>query len=254
VTGWLPLTGAANARDLGGLPTEDGGRLSFAELLRADNLQGLTDDDVDALLGLGLSTVVDLRSPYEVQSEGPGPLVGMVDHQVFSLVPEAGAGTDIDADYLMLRRAHVGARFPADPTVAFYLAYLSDRPDSVVGALRAISAARGAAVVHCAAGKDRTGVVVALALSVAGVTRESIVADYAATGDRITEILNRLRVSPTYAADIDRLPDDLHKPRAESMAVFLDQLDEGWDGPLGWLAEHGFGERDQDRLRTKLRG
>jgi hypothetical protein len=251
---WLPLAGAANARDLGGLPLPAGGATSFGELLRADNLQGLTGPDVDVLLDLGLSTVVDLRSPYEVTSEGPGPLVGVVDHRVFSLVPEAGVGTDIDADYLMLRRQHVGARFPADPTVGFYLAYLSDRPDSVIGALRAIGSARGAALVHCAAGKDRTGVVVALALSVAGVAREAIVADYAATGERIHEILTRLRASPTYAEDIDRLPDDLHKPRPESMRVFLEQLDAQWDGPLGWLAAHGFGAGDVDRLGAKLRG
>jgi rhodanese-related sulfurtransferase len=236
------------------LPIVDGGVTSYGELVRADNLQGLTGDDVDLLLGMGLSTVVDLRSPYEVAAEGPGPLVGAVEHRTHSLVPEVGAGTDIDADYLMSRREHVAARFPADPVVAFYLAYLSDRPDSVVGALRAIAEAKGAAVVHCAAGKDRTGVVVALALAVAGVERAAIVADYAATGERITGILARLRVTPTYAADIDRLPDELHKPRAETMAVFLEQLDSRWGGPLGWLDAHGFSSGYAERLRTKLQG
>ncbi|MDQ1687531.1 MAG: protein-tyrosine phosphatase [Frankiaceae bacterium] len=250
---WIPLSGAANVRDLGGLPLADGGATSYGELVRADNLQGLTGEDVDLLVGMGLSTVVDLRSPYEVLAEGPGPLVGVVEHRTHSLVPEAGAGTDIDADYLMLRREHVGARFPADPVVAFYLAYLSDRPESVVGALRAVSEAKGAAVVHCAAGKDRTGVVIALALAVAGVEREAIVADYAATGERIGDILARLRASPTYVADIDRLPDEKHKPRAESMAVFLDQLDADWGGPLGWLEANGFQAPDVERLRTKLR-
>ena len=71
----------------------------------------------------------------------------------------------------------------------------------------------GAVVVHCAAGKDRTGVVVALALSAAGVSREAIVADYVATGDRLEAVLARLLASPTYAADLDGKPSDVHRPR-----------------------------------------
>ena len=65
-----------------------------------------------------------------------------------------------------------------------YLGYLEERPEEVAGALRSITTAPGAAIVHCAAGKDRTGVVVALALTMAGVEPEAIVADYIATGER----------------------------------------------------------------------
>ncbi len=69
---WIDLVGLANLRDLGGLPTTDGGKIVPGRLLRSDNLQTLTPADIDQLLGLGLTDVVDLRSDYERQLEGPG--------------------------------------------------------------------------------------------------------------------------------------------------------------------------------------
>ena len=71
---WIDLDGLANLRDVGGMPTSDGGVITAGRLLRSDNLQALTTTDIDRLLELGLSDVVDLRSEYEVESEGPGPL------------------------------------------------------------------------------------------------------------------------------------------------------------------------------------
>jgi protein tyrosine/serine phosphatase len=110
----------------------------------------------------------------------------------------------------------------------------------------------GAALVHCAAGKDRTGVVVALALAAAGVTRDAIVADYVRTADVLDAILTRLRNSPTYAEDLDDRPPDAHRPRAATMERFLETLDERAGGPLGWLAKAGFGPDDVARLRARL--
>jgi hypothetical protein len=91
-----------------------------------------------------------------------------------------------------------------------------------------------------------------MALSVLGVPREEIVADYEATGERIEQILDRLRSSPTYAADIDNVPAHEHDPRPDIMRRFLDRLDSDYGGPLGWLGEHGFDRVDAERLRKKL--
>jgi protein tyrosine/serine phosphatase len=126
----------------------------------------------------------------------------------------------------------------------------------VAGALRSIVQAPGAALVNCAAGKDRTGVVVALALTAVGVVREAVVADYAASAERMEAILDRLRASETYAADIDSRPDAaaVDAPRPETMAAFLDQLDVRYGGATGWLAGHGFGPDDVGALRAKLLG
>lgn len=252
---WIELDGAVNVRDLGGLPTEDGGKTASHRLLRADNLQGLTGDDVSVLVrSYRLSTVVDLRSGAEVESEGPGPLAAVpsVTHAHHSVLPEVGRATDASADALLTRQERALARYPADLVCSFYLGYLEERPDSVVAALRAVARAPGAALVHCAAGKDRTGVVVALALSAVDVRRESVVADYAASAERIDAILARLRASPTYAADIDRLSADAHTPRARTMEAFLEELDTRFGGPREWLAASGFGRDDVELLRHRL--
>ncbi|GHE88025.1 hypothetical protein GCM10017786_19890 [Amycolatopsis deserti] len=259
---WLELEGAANARDVGGLPTEDGGAIAQRRLLRSDNLQGLTPRDVKVLVeDLGLTTVVDLRGTPEVTREGPGPLrsVESVRHHHFSVLPESGGTTDATADDISdalyaNRRRRTLERFPDDIMTALYLGYLEDRPESIVGALRAIASAPGAALVHCAAGKDRTGVVTAFALTVAGVRRDAVIEDYAASGERIRAILDRLRASPTYAPDLDKRPDDDdHRPKPKSMELFLAEVDNRYGGVLRWLDEHGFDAADVAALRDKLR-
>lgn len=254
---WIELENAVNVRDLGGLPAEDGNRIRTGKLIRSDNLQALSPADVTRLVDeLGVTTVIDLRSTGEVRSEGPGPLKALasVEHVHLSLLPEFGEMTDVAKDALALNRERALKRDAQNVADAFYFGYLEDRPDSVVGALRAITDAPGAALVHCAAGKDRTGVVVAMTLAVAGVPRDEIISDYEATGQRIELILDRLRASPTYAADIDNVPAHEHDPRPDIMRRFLARLDNDYDGPLGWLGIHGFDKVDAQRLRTKLLG
>ncbi|MBV9379873.1 MAG: tyrosine-protein phosphatase [Streptosporangiaceae bacterium] len=253
---WIDLEGAVNVRDVGGLPTEDGRKTVTARLLRGDNLQELTPSDIETLVrGIGLTTVVDLRSTAELVSEGAAPLdsVPGVRHVHHPVLPERGTATDAVADALLTRPQRDLSRYPADPTCGHYLGYLEDRPDQVVAALRNIAHSAGAAIVHCAAGKDRTGVVVALALSAAGVRPEAIVADYVATGERIAAVIERLRRSRTYAADINSKPADSHRPRPETMAAFLEQMDSRHGGVARWLAGHGFGDDGLRLLRARLR-
>ena len=256
---WIELDGAVNVRDLGGLATDDGRATLDGRLLRGDNLQDLSPADVKLLVDdIGLTTVVDLRSPTEVEAEGPGPLtrVESVTHAYRSVLPEAGTATDVAAAALVSRRDEARSRYTDDVRVGYYLGYLEDRPEQVVAALRSIGQAPGAALVHCAAGKDRTGVVVALALRAVGVRPDAIVADYVATGERIEAILDRLRSSSTYADDINSRPNAVEddKPRAQTMVAFLEQLDARYGGVLQWLSEHGFGPGDVEALRAKLVG
>ncbi|MEA2382074.1 MAG: protein-tyrosine phosphatase [Solirubrobacteraceae bacterium] len=253
---WVDLEGAVNVRDLGGLELAGGGRTAPGVLLRSDNLQGLTGRDVGRLVDEhGVRVVVDLRTRTEVEREGPGPLVSdaRVDIRHRSLFPEAGNLTDVAADGLLPWQGRPLGGDPADSAaVRAYLGYLRDRPDSIVAALRDVVEAGGAAVVHCAAGKDRTGVVCALALAAVGVPRETIVADYVATADRLEALLGRLRASPTYPDDLDGRPDATHRPRPETMTRVLDVLDERHGGAGGWLAAHGFGDDEQAALRRRL--
>jgi protein-tyrosine phosphatase len=252
---WIDLDGAVNVRDLGALPTGDGQRTAAHRLLRGDNLQDLSPSDVKLLVqDIGVTTVVDLRSPTEVASEGPGPLtrVESVRHAYLSVLPERGEATDAAAAALAIRRDGARSRYPGDMRAGYYLGYLEDRPDHVVAALRSVAQAPGAALVHCAAGKDRTGVVVALALSAVGVRRDAVVADYAATAERMDAVLGRLRASRTYAADIDKSPADDHMPRAETITAFLDEVDWRYGGALRWLSSRGFGASDVAALRVKM--
>jgi protein-tyrosine phosphatase len=252
---WIELEGAVNVRDLGGLPTGDGGKTRDARLLRGDNLQELSAADIAVLVrDIGLTTVVDLRSSAERESEGPAPLDGvagvrLVHHPV---LPEKGSATDV-ADALLVRQDRDRSRYPDDPACGHYLGYLEDRPDQVVGALRTVARSEGAALVHCAAGKDRTGVIVALALTAAGVRPEAVVADYAATGERMDAVLDRLRRSPTYASDVNSKPASSLLPRPETMAAFLAQMGSRNGGVTGWLTGHGFSDDDLGLLCSRLR-
>lgn len=252
---WIDLDGAVNVRDLGALPTGDGQSTMAGRLLRGDNLQDLSPSDVRRLVhDIGVTTVVDLRSPTEVAAEGPGPLtrVESVRHAYLSVLPERGTATDAAAEALAMRRDGASPGYPDDIRAGYYLGYLEDRPDHVVAAVRRIAEAPGAALVHCAAGKDRTGVVVALALSAVGVRRQAVVADYTATAERMPAVLRRLRASTTYATDIDKAPDDDHMPRAETMTAFLEEVDGRYGGVLRWLSDHGFAAGDLASLRAKL--
>jgi protein-tyrosine phosphatase len=253
---WIALQGAANVRDLGGLPLRGGGATAPGVLLRADNLQGLTAHDVGRLVGdLGVRAVVDLRTEVEVELEGPGPLVSeeRVEIRHRSLMPEVGARTDVAVDGALPWQ---GREFENDRgesgAVQAYLSYLLDRPDSVVGALRDVAYAPGGVVVHCAAGKDRTGMVCALALEMAGVQRAAVIADYVATGERLEPLLARLRASASYAADLEGRPMESHRPRAETMRRTLELVDERHGGAAGWLAAHGFEAADASALRQRL--
>ena len=268
---WVRLDGTTNTRDLGGLPTTDGGITAPGRVLRSDNLQTLSDADVRRLVeDLGLREIIDLRTTAEVLLEGRGPLRGVpgVVHRHFSLIPERGRHTDVfaveedeavedlPADWVesLLPRQAAALDAEEPPAVRAYLGYLADRSGAVVDALRALATAdSGASVVHCAAGKDRTGVIVALALAVAGVGHDDIVADYAMTADVIDALVAKLSASPTYASDMESRDVASHTPRAETMDRVLTLLDERHGGATGWLEAHGFGASEQAALKSRLR-
>lgn len=256
-TRWITLEGAANVRDLGGLPTTDGRTTRFGRVLRSDNLQSLTEADV-ALLAqrIGVGHVIDLRSLAEVQREGPGPLTllpGVTIHHL-SLFVESRIAAGVEVDKALPWQTREIQDEHEHRSIGFYHGYLRDRADSIIAALRVMAHEDGASIVHCAAGKDRTGVVSALALEAAGVAREAIVADYALTAERIEAILRRLMDSETYRTDLHGRPTDSHLPHAFIMERFLSVLDEVYGGALAWLAAHGWTDDDTGALRSQLVG
>lgn len=256
---WIELDGAVNVRDLGGLPTADGRTVRPDRLIRSDNLQSLSPQDVDLLVHeIGVRSVADLRTGVEVVHEGPGPLTEIDDVDIvhLSLLPEAGDTTDVAADGRVILPWQKRDSEPTEDTrrgtSGIYLKYLDDRADSIVAALRLIAGSPGATIVHCAAGKDRTGTVVALALAEVGVTREAIVEDYARSAERIDAIFDRLRATRTYAEDIGDSDPGQHAPRAATMQRLLDAIDDEFGGVPAWLRAHGWTDPDAAALRRKL--
>ena len=252
MTRWIELDGVVNMRDLGGLPTHDGGSTREGRLVRSDNLQDLTPADVRHLVEtVGISDIVDLRSNTERELTGPGPLTetSLAHHHHSFLVEDGEVGAE---RALLLRGSGSSDRSDADFWTQHYLGYLDQRPDSVAGALAVITESTGGTVVHCAAGKDRTGTVTALALSVAGVPDEEIVLDYAASAERITQIVERLIDVEPYAWGLQGRSIDEQTPHPETMAAILRSLAEEYGGATGWLREQGWGEDQLELLRARL--
>lgn len=266
---WIDLEGCVNMRDVGGIPTVDGGWIEPNRLIRSDNLQDLTDADVAHLIeDIGVTDVVDLRSFVELAREGDGPLAARPEVAIrhFTLYKSDSEESGIPAGERELPWARTADGEDDDGTVvpspldhddhwsSHYLAYLDQRPDSILSALRAIAGARGAVIVHCAAGKDRTGTIVGLALAAVGAQPDAVMADFAASAERVPRILERLVRSPAYAAAMEGKTVDEQSPRAETMARLLGHLDTRHGGVLGWLESRGWTDEDDQRLWAKLRG
>jgi protein-tyrosine phosphatase len=257
---WIDLDGTANTRDVGGLPTNDGRRTLSHRLIRSDNLQDLSPSDVRRLVeDYGVRAVADLRADIEVRTGGPGPmtrepLVAVTHLSLFRERDDRAVPGEADASDPAgesdvppwERRPSTGRGFSG-----LYLGFLAERSDSVLAALRMIYRGEGATVVHCTAGKDRTGVVIALALAEAGVERSAIVADYAASADHYDELMTRLAAS-TQSRDLSYAAAIKHKPKAITMERFLDALAEEAGGVGPWLAAHGWTAADHGALRNKL--
>jgi protein-tyrosine phosphatase len=96
-------------------------------------------------------------------------------------------------------------------------------------------------LVHCSAGKDRTGVVVAVMLSAVGVVSDEVVADYAHTRDDLEPMLAQLRTLDAYRARLDELPEESLTAEPRTMEVFLARLDEEYGGARAYLERHGIG-------------
>ena len=261
---WLELEGAVNVRDVGGLPTVDGRTTRSGVLLRADNLQDLTEADVTQLVGQRrLRTVIDLRSTGEVHLTGPGPLKAAgVRHVHLSLIPEWDgepdqAEVDRALDDIAQQAALPARSRKSDPTdlAGHYTGYVDNAGPSIGAALKVLAdPSSGTSLVHCAAGKDRTGVVVALALSLVGVTREAVVADYVRSAERAEQILARLRATTAYGPGLEGVTVADTAPVASSMEGFLDAVDREYGGPHGLAMSLGVDEETVARLAARLVG
>ncbi|MFI7600851.1 tyrosine-protein phosphatase [Actinoplanes sp. NPDC049681] len=235
----LTFSASYNFRDVGGYAGLDGRTVRWRRLFRSDSLHRLKGDDLARFGELGVRTVIDLRRLFEVEEHGRVPEAeGLAYHNLvlqhvdWETVPEP-EGTAHD-------------RWLADR----YLNFLEDGHEGLAAALALIADPDAApAVVHCMAGKDRTGVVCALTLSLLGVSDADIAADYALTEvamASLTEYLTRTRP--------DMVQDKYHMfdcPE-DAMLMFLSDLRDRYGSVEKYVREIGISAEQVAALRDHL--
>ncbi len=251
-SGGLALTGAFNFRDLGGLPTADGRRTRPGRLFRSDTLQALTEADVTYLVeSLGVMLVIDLRDTDEAVQEGRG-LLGQSSLGYVNLplkAAPAAAGTT-QASLAPAGSAPVGL---GSATLDFYVGHLESSSLMLPLALQILAVSlTQPVVVHCAAGKDRTGLVVALALGIAGVGDGAIVADYMATARSMPLINERFQAWPRYRDHMAAADPELYRVQEQPIRTFLRELTRRYGGARGWAEHRGIPESLLNLLATRL--
>ena len=242
----LAWDGCLNVRDLGGLPTEDGGRIALGALVRGDNALRLSDEAWRAVVEHGVRTVVDLRFPEELAADPPRELPIEVVHVSVLGRADPQYAAELDARLAGLPDAVAHTR-------EAYLEFLERNRPAFARAVSAVATApAGGVLVHCMEGKDRTGLVVALLLRLAGVPPAEIAADYALSAERL---------APVFAPWLDAAPDDAQRERrrrvastpAAAMLGVLEELDRRYGGVECYLRAGGVANEELRAARTRLR-
>jgi protein-tyrosine phosphatase len=241
----IAFEGCFNFRDLGGYVGADGRQVRWDRLFRADGIQRLTGADLDRFAGLGIVTVIDLRTPSEVEERGrfEGEPLGVRYHHL-PLV-------DVVEDMTAFDEATTTApSFVSDR----YQDMLRDGADRVASALTVL-AEPGAlpAVFHCAAGKDRTGIVAGIVLRLLGVAVDDVMADYALSQAAMRELLAvATERSPEASAALARYPSAMLGAAPDNMARFLDAVESRYESMGAFVATLGVQPATIERLRAAL--
>lgn len=234
--------GLHNIRDLGGLPRQGGGHTAPHRVLRACAMRHIGDADRAALINAGLSTVIDLRSAAEIAAVPAAfagqPGVSTLHHPVFSDLDPLASMIAADPDFRLEQR-YVRALERAAPRFAAVIAAVAD-------------AAPGLVVVHCTAGKDRTGIVAAMLLDLAGVPHPAIIADYARTADHGAALLADLRRRALAAGQPVASVDTTLAAPPQAMAATLAVLDQVHGGTVAYLRQAGLPQDILDRAAARL--
>lgn len=252
------LTGVRNFRDVGGLPTADGRRVRSGVLFRSGHLAHATDQDTAFLASLGLHTVFDFRNAADKKLEGPDvELPGVRNVNLPLSDPADGAEfwkmvRDGDLDQL---RAVLADGKAEERMLTSYRRIVKERTAEHSQVLHALAEDSVPVLMHCAAGKDRAGISVAVTLLAVGVEREAVVADYLESNARHRRYRVRRGGSPdtAYTPEVMELLSPLFDARAEYLAAAFASFEETWGGVDAYL-EQGLGltPRTRERLRERL--
>ncbi len=233
----LPLEGTLNTRDLGGYPLPNGDTTKLHSFLRSDALHSLTDAAKDALYEYGVRLVVDLRSSRE-STAAPCALCGYRDVQV------------LDVPLLdNIQSSGMLGELP-ESLGALYISLLKDSGASLAVALRDMAQVQGCVLYNCTAGKDRTGIISMLLLTLAGVPDESVLDDYSPSADNMRPAMAK-QLEVLQVRQVQALMFLFESPRSE-MQKAMAWLKENYDSTPAYLRSIGVTDAEQEVLKNKL--
>ncbi len=243
----LAWDGCLNVRDLGGHETEGGRQTLFRTVVRADSVRQLSDRGWEALVDYGIRTIIDLRVDSEVAADPPRELP--VDVVRVPVLPELGTPFWAEVDALTF-----SIDDPVEERKRVYLMFLDRYGRNFGRAVTAVARApEGTVLVHCLGGKDRTGLVAALLLRLAGVPVSDVAADYAVSETALRDDL------AAWVADAHDERERLRRMRigaapAAAMQGMLEELEDEHGSVHAYLAEVGVIDLDLERARRRLVG
>ena len=239
----FPFEGCFNFRDIGGYLNQDGRRVKKGLYFRAGRQDRMTDKDLAQLSDLNISTQIDLRKQEEVLDQGKGPLEAMgANYMNIAVIPEGGSDK---LNKLVGDTGISGKR---------YLGYLEFGPTSWLRLFGILAEEENLPVLlHCTAGKDRTGVSTAFLLSVLGVSRDVIEADYLLTNLDTERQADFIESTVGYPEGYDRekmitiagVPQD-------AMKDFLDGVESRWGSVVEYLEKIGVTQQQMDQVRKNF--
>jgi protein-tyrosine phosphatase len=241
----IAFEGCYNFRDMGGYHADGGRRIRWDRLYRADGINRLTDADLDRFSDLGIVTVIDLRTPAEVEKRGflDAGAVGARYHHL-PLVDVIDDMTQFDAEEV------AAPSFVADR----YQDMLRDGAVRVAAALTVLGEPGALpAVFHCAAGKDRTGILAGIVLRLLGVTVDDVIADYALSQLAMEQLLARvIEDAPDAAERLRNYPSAMLAADPANMAHFLDAVESEYRTMEAFVVSLGVDPATVTSLRDAL--
>jgi protein-tyrosine phosphatase len=237
-------------RDLGGYRTANGRETRYGSVVRADSVRQLTAAGWQALVEYGVRTLVDLRADEERADDPPGDVPVEVLHVPFMEANES-EWREIEGE---IEAAAAAAPDAATATRDVYLIFLDHFRENAVAGVRAVARApEGCVVVHCVGGKDRTGLLTAFLLHIAGVDTEQVAADYALSEERLRSRHEAWLAAAETDAERERLRRISRTPAAAMIGVF-EELERRCGGVEGYLRSGGLTEADLELARRRLVG
>lgn len=234
--------GCFNFRDIGGYQGSDGRTVRWGRYLRAGRQDRMTSADLTRAGELAVVTQIDLRRPDEIRDQGRGPFEGLgARYEGLAVIPEGGSQA-LDES--------LGAGISGDR----YLRYLDFDPTPWRRVFEVLADAECYPVlIHCTAGKDRTGVITALTLSLLGVDRSVIEEDYALSNRDVLRQVDFLEQGPGLPKGVAREVVIRHSGVPEdAIGVFLDGLQREHGGTLQYLQSIGVDDDTQNAIRNAL--